>query len=457
MLRTLRITALLAAVAAIAALATGCGNSVPAGAVAKVGDTQITKAAFDHWLMAAARQQAQGQPGQPAAPVSVPDAPNFTNCIATKRKAAQTPQGAAPTPDAQLKSQCKQEYDALKDQTMQFLISAEWLQQEAKKRGVNPSPAEIQKTFEQQKKQAFPKEKDYQAFLKSSGRTQEDLLFQVKLSVLTNQVQAKVVQGKGNPSQKDIEDYYNKNKTRFSTPESRDLQVVLTKTQANAQKALAALKKGTPWAKVVKQYSQDTASKSQGGKLPGVTKGTQEQAFDSAIFQAPKGQIQGPVKTQFGFYVFQVTKITPATQQTLQQATETIRNLLKSQSQQTALNDFVKDFQKRYRKDTVCADGFKTSQCDNGPPPTSQTQQQQQNQPQGAPPTKQSGQPPVAPQLPGSVPGGGQVPQGGAPQQGAPQQGAPQQGAPQQGAPQQGAPQQGAPQQGTPQQVPPGG
>jgi foldase protein PrsA len=459
--RTLRITALLAAVAAMVAFATGCGNNVPAGAVAKVNDTQITKAAFDHWLQAAARQQAQGQPGQPAPTATVPDAPKFTKCIATKKQATQTPQGAAPTPDAQLKSQCKQEYDALKDQTMQFLISAEWLQQEAKKRGVSATPAEIQKTFQEQKKQAFPKEKDYQDFLKSSGRTEQDLLFQVKLSVLTNAVQAKVVEGKGNPSPKDIEDYYNKNKKRFSTPESRDLQVVLTKKEADAKKALAELKKGTPWAKVVKKYSEDTASKSQGGKLPGVTKGTQEKAFDDAIFQAPKAQIQGPVKTQFGFYVFQVTKITAATQQTLQQATETIKNLLKSQSQQTALSSFVKDFQKRYRKETICADDYKTSQCDNGPPAADQ-QQQQTNQPQGAPPTKQSGQPPVQPQIPWSVPGaGGQVPPGAVPQQGAPQQGAPQQGAPQQGAPQQvppGAePDQGggAPQQ--PQQVPPGG
>src|SRR5439155_229395 len=81
-----------------------------------------------------------------------------------------------------------------------------------------------------------------------------------------------------------------------------------------------------------------------------------------------------PVKTQFGYYVFEVTKITTATQQSLAQATDTIRNLLKSQSQQTALNNFVKDFQKRYRDKTVCAKGFTTSQCSNGPNPQSSTQ-----------------------------------------------------------------------------------
>jgi foldase protein PrsA len=440
MLRTLRLPALLAATALFVA---GCGNDVPSGSVAKVGDDEIKKADFDHWLQAAARQQAQGQPGQPAQQVTVPDPPNFTKCIAAKKQSTPQQPGAQPQSDDTLKSQCKQEYDGLKEQTMQFLISAKWLEQEAKKQGVDATPQEVQKTFEEQKKQAFPKDADYKKFLKESGRTEADLLFQVKLSVLTNQLQAKVVEGKGDPSQGEIEDYYNENKERFSTPESRDLLVVLTKDEADAKKALAELKDGKAWKDVVKKYSEDTASKSQGGKLPGVTKGTQEKAFDDAIFKAPKGEVQGPIKTQFGFYVFQVEKVTPATQQTLQQATDTIKNLLKSQSQQKALQDFVEDFQKRYREETVCADDFKTSQCDNGPKPPDEQQQQQQNQPSGQPPTKDSGQQPSSPVpgIPGQPGAPGQVPQG-APPQGAPPQG---------GAG--GAPPQGAP----PQQAPPGG
>src|SRR5205823_6804946 len=160
---------------------------------------------------------------------------------------------------------------------------------------------------------------------------------------------------------------YDKNKRRFAQPETRDLEVVLTKDPAKAKQALDEIKKGTPWKDVVKKFSIDTASKAQGGKLPGVTKGTQEKAFDTAIFTAKQGQLAGPVKTQFGYYVFQVTKITPASQQSLAQASDTIRNLLKSQGQQKALNDFVKDFQKTYRDKTDCAKAYVTSQCSNGP------------------------------------------------------------------------------------------
>src|SRR3712207_8034066 len=52
---------------------------------------------------------------------------------------------------------------------------------EAKERDVKVSDAEVQKAFEQQKKQSFPKEKDYQQFLETSGFTEEDVKFRVRL------------------------------------------------------------------------------------------------------------------------------------------------------------------------------------------------------------------------------------------------------------------------------------
>jgi foldase protein PrsA len=261
------------------------------------------------------------------ADVVVPDPPTFAKCAAAKAK-QKVPKGVPKPKAADLKNQCKQEYEGLRDQTMQFLISAQWLQQEADKRDIKVTDAEVQKTFNQQKKQSFPKEADYQKFLKSSGQTEADLLFRVKLSVLTNKIQEDVVKGKGTVTDQQITAYYNKNKQRFAQPETRDLLVVLNPKKAKAQAALKAVKSGQSWKSVAKKYSTDDASKSQGGKLPSVTKGQQEKAFDTAIFKAPKGKVQGPVKTQFGYYVFKVTAVKPARQQPLAQVKETIRNLL---------------------------------------------------------------------------------------------------------------------------------
>src|SRR5215212_4663184 len=351
----------------LAIVVASCGGGVPQNGVATVGDEVITKKEYNHWLTAAAKgQAAQGGPG---AATSVPDAPDFKKCIAGKKKTP-TPKGTPKPKDADLKKQCQQEYDALRQQVMQFLISAEWIQQEADARGIKAEDKEVRKEFEDQKKQSFPKDKDYQEFLKTSGQTESDLLFRVKLDVLSNQVRQKIVQGKDKVSDQEITDYYNKNKSRFATPETRDLNVVLTEKEGDAKKALGELNDGKPFKTVAKKYSIDEASKSQGGKLPAVAKGQQEKALDEAVFKAQKGKLSGPVKTQFGYYVFEVTKIAKATQQTLDQAKATIKQTLASQNQQKALDSFVKSFRKRWKAKTECQDGFRTQDCKNAPKAT---------------------------------------------------------------------------------------
>ena len=343
-----------------ALVATSCGNDVPPGAVAKVGDSEITQDEFDQWLETAVKGQAQG------GTTTVPDPPSFPKCVAAKKKAP-VPQGQAKPTDAELKKQCKQEYDQLKSEVMQFLIQAEWVQQEAEERDIDVSDKAVAKSFEDQKKQAFPTDKAYQEFLKTSGMTEEDILFRVRLDQLQQKLTQKVTEDAKKVSDADIEEYYEKNQKRFAQPERRDLLVVLTKNEAKANEAKKALDDGQSWKQVVKEYSIDEASKAQGGKLPAVAEGQQEKALDEAVFAAEKGNVEGPVKTQFGWYVFEVEKVTEASQQTLDQSKDTIKNLLRSERQQKALDKFIKDFRERYKDDTECADEYRVAECANAP------------------------------------------------------------------------------------------
>jgi foldase protein PrsA len=361
-------------VAALVLAACG-GSSIPGNSVAKVGGTSITKDDFNHWLkIAAISSQGQTDPDVAAGKktAEIPDAPDFTKCVAEKQKTAPTPAKGQPAPTtAQFKQQCQTEYNSLRDQVLQFLISAQWIVGEAKDQGIKVTDAEVEKQFETTKKQSFPKEADFQKFLKSSGMGLDDLKFRVRVQALSDKLRTKVTKGKDTVTQAQIADYYNKNKSRFAQPERRDLRIVLTKTKAKADQARAALKSGQSFKSVAKKYSIDQASKNQGGKLLAVAKGQQEKALDDAVFKAPKGKLQGPVKTQFGYYLFDVSKITPASQQTLTQATPTIKQLLQSQNQQKALDDFVKDFQKRWKDKTNCRHGFVTQDCKNAPKPKS--------------------------------------------------------------------------------------
>jgi foldase protein PrsA len=348
-----------------AAILAGCGESgIPGNAVAEVDGTPIEKADFEHWLTVAAKSSGQ-------ADAAVPKPPNYTECIAQAKKTAAKPaKGQPKQTDADFKKQCEQQYSQLRDQVLGLLISFEWIKREAKEQGVSVTDAEVKKSFDDQKKQSFPKEADYQKFLTNSGQTEADVMMRVRLDALSNKIRDKVTKGKDKVSDQQIKDYYEKNKSQFAQPERRDLSIVLTKTQGKAKQAKAALDSGQPFKTVAKKFSIDDASKAQGGKLPAVAKGQQEKAFDTAIFNAKKGKITGPVKTQFGWYVFKVDKVNKASQQTLEQAKDTIKQVLSSQNQQKALDAFVKDFRKRWKEKTDCRDGYVTQDCKNAPKPT---------------------------------------------------------------------------------------
>jgi foldase protein PrsA len=356
------------ALVAVGFVAAGCGGgssaSIPGNAIASVDGNAVDKTEFNHWLGIVAKSSGQAN-------AAVPDPPNFTQCVADKRKSTPKPgKGQPKVTDGQLKTQCQTEYNALRDQVVGLLVTYRWVQGEAKDRKVSVTDADVQKSFQSQKKQSFPKEADYQKFLKQSGQTQDDILLRVKIDLLFSKIRDQVIKGKDNVTDAQLQSFYDKNKSRFSTPETRDLLVVLTKNQAQAKKARAAIQKGQPWAKVAKQYSIDQASKSQGGKLANQAKGSLEKSLDAAVFSANKGKLEGPVKTQFGWYVFKVTGITKATTQSLAQAKATIKQTLASQNQQKALDGYITGFKKRWRDKTECRKGYTTSDCSNGPKPT---------------------------------------------------------------------------------------
>jgi len=408
--RPIRLLLALGAFFVLATALAACGDDVPEGAVAQVDGESIERTEFDRWMKVAAISTQGAAAGGDSAKVSVPVPPDFTACVANKRTTApKAPKGQPRPTDAQFKMQCKQEYEGLRDQVLQFLISAEWIQGEAADQGVRVSAKQVDDELAKTKKQSFPKEADFQKFLKESGMTLADIKFRVRLDTLSTKLRDKVTKGEDKVTNAEIRRYYDKNKQRFSQPERRDLRIVLTKSKANADRAKAQLAAGGSWKAVTRRFSTDEASKAQGGTLLAVAKGQQERSFDAAVFRTPARRLSGPVKTVLGYYVFQVQKVIPATQQSLKEAMPSIKQLLSQQGQQKALDGFVKDFREKWKDRTNCREGFVTQDCKNAPKQNTNTntigqgqggqpvpqQPNGQGAPQQAPP--QQAPPPQAP------------------------------------------------------------
>jgi foldase protein PrsA len=350
-------TALGAVLFALIGLA-ACGG-IPGDAVVSVNGNSITKDTFNHWMGVAAASSATTSGSKPV----IPEPPKYTACIASAKAAAKPAKGQAAPTEAALKSQCEQQYKSLQQEVLGFLISSNWVLGEASSLGVKISDKEVKKNFEKIKSQQFPKAAEFEKFLKTSGQTVSDLLLRVKLNLLSSKIQQKVVKEKSKVTPAQISKYYKENPKHFEVAEKRNLLIILTKTEADAKKAKQEVESGKSFESVAKRVSIDPTSKANGGKLTGVVKGQEEKALDTAIFAAKKNVLSGPVKTPFGYYIYEVQTITPGSQQTLKQAEASIKSQLTATEQQKALSTFVKEFKKKWMAKTECRSGYKIADC----------------------------------------------------------------------------------------------
>ena len=328
----------------------------------QVNGTPIAKSTVQHWIAVASASSAAST-GTTSKPV-VPEPPAYTACISHLKAIEPKPaKGQKAKTEAQLKTECEEQYKAAQQQVLGFLIAVDWIFDEAEAMGVKVTDKEVVKHFNELKKAQFPTEAKFQAFLASTGETVSDLLLRIKQSMLEKKIQEKVTKAHKTVSEAEVAKYYNEHKSTYGQPEKRNLRIVLTKTEAAAKQAKSEIESGKSFASVAKSKSIDPTSKDSGGELPGVVKGEEQKALSEAVFAAKQGVLSGPVKTPFGYYIFEVKSTSPATQQTLAQVKTTIKQQLQSTGQQTSLSKFVKEFQKKWKAKTECRAGYVVEDC----------------------------------------------------------------------------------------------
>jgi len=320
---------------AIVAIAEGVGNpSVPSGSVAFVEDVpgdggDITQEDFDHALELAAKQGGGKKAPKPG--------------------------------DAK--------YEELKEAALNALFEAAWLEGEAAESGIEVSDAEIAKEKKKLKKESFKSEQEFNEFLKESGFTPADVDERVELQILSTELQEQLKEQVPAPSKGEIENYYEAAKdTQFTQKPSRDVRLIVNKDRKQVKEGREALAKDNSeknWKKVAKEFSEDPTTKANGGLQKGVEEGVLEEPLDEAVFNAPEGQIEGPLKAQRGFTVFEVANTTPESTQELKTVESQIQATLAQQAEQDYFASFISSFTYTWAGRTFCADGYVTERCSN--------------------------------------------------------------------------------------------
>ena len=81
---------------------------------------------------------------------------------------------------------------------------------------------------------------------------------------------------------------------------------ILVATEADCADLKKQITEGADFAELAKAHST-CPSGAEGGALGTFGPGQMVREFDEVVFSAPVGEVQGPVKTQFGFHLVEVT------------------------------------------------------------------------------------------------------------------------------------------------------
>jgi parvulin-like peptidyl-prolyl isomerase len=313
---------------AFALVAVACGTSsdagdVPQNSVAVVGNKTITKAEFDDLVNYAKRSY-----------------------DAQKR----------PFPKVGT-----QEYAQIRDQAVRFLVQRAQFEVKADDLGVDVTDEAVDQRIEQYKKERHGgSDKKFQAELKAQGLSEEQARDIIRANLIQEGIYKKVT-ADANVTDKEIQEYYNKNKAQYGTPETRVVRHVLVKEKALADRLYNQLKAGGDWKAIAKQYSQDPASKNQGGRMT-ATKGALVPEFEQAAFSVGNNGITKPVKTQYGWHVIQaLSPVKKGTTTPFKQVQQAIRQQLVQEKKNQEMQSWVEDMRKDLDDETAYQVGYKPS------------------------------------------------------------------------------------------------
>lgn len=160
------------------------------------------------------------------------------------------------------------------------------------------------------------------------------------------------------PTHEEVRQYYDENIENMVSPSSVQLNLIWiyqgvngeqkSNAMANAEEALAALKAGTDFATVAKQYSEDTSAE-YGGQIFGeFHEEDLDASIANAVFGLNAGEISKIVDISGGYYIFQVRERSEERLLTFEEVSENIKAHLREQQHMELEADMEQTLLDRY-------------------------------------------------------------------------------------------------------------
>ena len=209
--------------------------------------------------------------------------------------------------------------DTFKNIMLDQMVDIEAVTQQAKKDGLAPSKEEVDKAFDELKKN-IDADEAYKKALQEKG-IDDTYLRQQQEQDLTIQNYKENFDKNVKITDEEMQKYYNEHKKDYYKDEVKASHILISTVDDNgkelseakkkeakkkAEEVLKKAKSGEEFSELAKEYSDDKGSAENGGDLGYFTKGQMVQPFEEAAFSLKPGEISGIVESQYGYHIIKV-------------------------------------------------------------------------------------------------------------------------------------------------------
>ena len=200
---------------------------------------------------------------------------------------------------------------------LERLVNYRLLLQEAKTRGIEVAPAEVDAQITALARRFRTQDAMRQALI-VRGVTIEMLRDDARRDLRVGKLVAAETGQDVSVAEADVKTFYDANQERFRQPESARASHIFVRVPTGANdKTLNAMRqraasikrlaeRGDDFAALARNYSEDRATGANGGDLGWFARGTTPKPFDDVVFGLQPNQIGGPAQTPDGFHIVKV-------------------------------------------------------------------------------------------------------------------------------------------------------
>jgi peptidyl-prolyl cis-trans isomerase SurA len=247
---------------------------------------------------------------------------------------------------------------ALRREVLDRLIDEHLIEQQATELKLSVSSEDIDRTIEEIKKEHGLSDAQLAQELRTQQMDMKAYRQMLKQQIKRMRVINVAVGSKVTVSDNDVQGYYDRhiksgNNTQvkashifIAIPENADAATVIAK-EAVARKLLNRAKAGEDFATLAKEFSEDPATRTEGGDLGYFGRDMLPKPIEEMVFSMAIGEVRGPIRADRGFHVIKLVDKRAKDVKPLADVKEEIRGQLRQKEMERQTKNYLAELRKR--------------------------------------------------------------------------------------------------------------